>query len=220
MEGRTALGVYDERDQRYTLYAGLQGVHRARVELASNIFKLPANRFRLISPDVGGGFGMKGSAFPELALVLWAAQRVGRPVKWTAERSESFVADHHARDNVSDVALALDERGKFLALRVNTLANLGAFLATMGVHVADQQYRWSRRHLYDPAYPCDGDGGILQHQRYLPLSRSRKARSVLLHRAHHRYRRARDRHRSRGAAPAQHDPRQRHALQDRPGLHL
>jgi aerobic carbon-monoxide dehydrogenase large subunit len=136
MEGRTALGVYDERDQRYTLYAGLQGVHRARVELASNIFKLPANRFRLISPDVGGGFGMKGSAFPELALVLWAAQRVGRPVKWTAERSESFVADHHARDNVSDVALALDEHGKFLALRVNTLANLGAFLATMGVHVA------------------------------------------------------------------------------------
>jgi len=136
MEGRTALGLYEERDERYTLYAGLQGVHRTRVELAGNIFKLPANRFRLISPDVGGGFGMKGSAFPELALVLWAARKIGRPVKWTAERSESFIADHHARDNVCDVALALDEHGKFLALRVNTIVNLGAFLSTMGVHVA------------------------------------------------------------------------------------
>ncbi len=136
MEGRTALGVYDEREERYTLYAGLQGVHRTRVELATHIFKLPASRFRVISPDVGGGFGMKGSAFPELALVLWLARRIGRPVKWVGERSESFIADHHARDNVSDVALALDEKGRFLALRVNTIANLGAFLATMGVHVA------------------------------------------------------------------------------------
>jgi aerobic carbon-monoxide dehydrogenase large subunit len=136
MEGRTALGVYDEREERYTLYAGLQGVHRTRIELATNIFKLPASRFRVVSPDVGGGFGMKGSAFPELALVLWAARRVDRPVKWISERSESFIADHHARDSISDVALALDEHGRFLALRVNTVANLGAFLATMGVHVA------------------------------------------------------------------------------------
>jgi carbon-monoxide dehydrogenase large subunit len=136
LEGRTALGVWDQRDERYVLHAGLQGVHRTRVELAERIFKLPASRFRLISPDVGGGFGMKGSAFPELALVLWAAKKVERPVKWTAERSESFIADHHARDNVSDVALALDEHGTFLALRVATIANLGAYLATMGVHVA------------------------------------------------------------------------------------
>ena len=136
MEGRTALGVYDEREDRYTLYAGLQGVHRTRVELAGNIFKLPVNQFRLVSPDVGGGFGMKGSAFPELALVLWAARRIRRPVKWTAERSEGFIGDHHARDNRSDVSLALDEGGKFLALRVSTIANLGAFLASMGVHVA------------------------------------------------------------------------------------
>jgi carbon-monoxide dehydrogenase large subunit len=136
LEGRTALGIYDERDDRYVLYAGLQGVHRMRAELADRIFKLPANRFRIISPDVGGGFGMKGSAFPEPALVLWAARKVGRPVKWTAERGESFIADHHARDNVSEVALALDENGMFLGLRVATLVNLGAFLASMGVHVA------------------------------------------------------------------------------------
>jgi aerobic carbon-monoxide dehydrogenase large subunit len=136
MEGRTALGLYDEHEDRYVLYAGVQGVHRTRAELAGSIFKMPASRLRVISPDVGGGFGMKGSAFPELALVLWSARKIGRPVKWTAERGESFIADHHARDNLSDVALALDESGKFLALRVNTNANLGAFLASMGVHVA------------------------------------------------------------------------------------
>jgi carbon-monoxide dehydrogenase large subunit len=136
MEGRTALGAYDPRDDRYTLYAGLQGPHIMRMELAGNIFKLPANQFRLISPDVGGAFGMKGSAYPELALVLWAAKRIGRPVKWISERSEAFTADHHARDNISTVELALDDSGKFLALRVDTIANLGAFLASMGVHVA------------------------------------------------------------------------------------
>ncbi|HEX7969168.1 MAG TPA: xanthine dehydrogenase family protein molybdopterin-binding subunit, partial [Stellaceae bacterium] len=136
LEGRTALGVYDMSDGRYTLYAGLQAPHVMRLELASNIFKLPADRLRLISPDVGGGFGMKGSAYPELALVLWAARKIERPVKWIAERSEAFIADHHARDNVSTVELALDDNGKFLALRVGTIANLGAYLASMGVHVA------------------------------------------------------------------------------------
>ena len=136
LEGRTALGVYDTSDGRYTAYAGLQSPHVMRLELAGNVFKLPANQLRLISPDVGGGFGMKGSAHPELALVLWAAKKVERPVKWIAERSESFIADHHARDNVSTVELALDGDGKFLALRVATIANLGAYLASMGVHVA------------------------------------------------------------------------------------
>lgn len=136
MEGRTALAIYDIRDERYTLYAGLQAPHIMRQELAANIFKMPANRLRVVAPDVGGGFGMKGSAYPELALVLWAAKKVGRPVKWISERSEAFIADHHARDNVSTVELALDENGKFLALRVGTIANLGAHLASMGVHVA------------------------------------------------------------------------------------
>jgi len=135
MEGRAAFGFYDTREERYTLYAALQAPHLMRNELADQVFKLPANRFRLISPDVGGGFGMKGSAFPEYALVLWAAKKVGRPVKWFAERSESFVGDHHARDNVSEVALALDEDGKFLALDVETVANIGAYIASNGLHV-------------------------------------------------------------------------------------
>ncbi len=106
-----------------------------RSDLADQVFKLPASKFRLISPDVGGGFGMKGSAFPEYALVLWAAKKIGRPVKWIAERGESFVGDHHARDNVSEVSLALDANGKFLALNVETIANLGAYLASNGLHV-------------------------------------------------------------------------------------
>jgi carbon-monoxide dehydrogenase large subunit len=135
MEARTALGFYDQRDQRYTLHAGLQAPHLMRADLADQVFKLPANRFRVVSPDVGGGFGMKGSAFPEYALVLWAAQKTDRPVKWISERSESFVADHHARDNISEVALALDADGKFMALDVDTIANLGAYLASNGLHV-------------------------------------------------------------------------------------
>ncbi|HXP29623.1 MAG TPA: xanthine dehydrogenase family protein molybdopterin-binding subunit [Stellaceae bacterium] len=132
MEARAAIGFYDEREERYTLYAPMQAPHMMRADLATKVFKLSENQFRLVSLDVGGGFGMKGSGFPELALVLWAARKLKRPVRWNCERSESFVADHHARDNVSDVALALDENGKFLALRVKTIANLGAYVAING----------------------------------------------------------------------------------------
>ena len=135
METRAALGFYDTSDERYTLHAGLQAPHLMRAELAEQILKIPASRLRVVSPDVGGGFGMKGSSFPEYSLVLWAAKRIGRPVKWMAERGESFAADHHARDNISEVALALDENGKFLALDVDTIANLGAYLAANGLHV-------------------------------------------------------------------------------------
>ena len=134
MEGRTALGSYDRRQDRYTLHAGLQAVHGLRQEIAS-VFKLPATSFRVVSPDVGGAFGMKGSLYPEMILTLWAARLIDRPVKWIAERSEGLISDHQARDNVSTVELALDKDGKFLALRVDTLANLGAYLALNGTLV-------------------------------------------------------------------------------------
>ena len=133
MEGRAALAAYDEGEDRYTLHAGLQGPHGMRQEIA-NVFGLPATRFHLISPDVGGGFGMKGSIYPEYILALWAARLIQRPVKWIAERGEGLISDHEARDNRSTVELALDQNGKFLALRVNTIANLGAYLALSGVH--------------------------------------------------------------------------------------
>ncbi|HUA53488.1 MAG TPA: xanthine dehydrogenase family protein molybdopterin-binding subunit [Candidatus Sulfotelmatobacter sp.] len=134
MEPRSALGAWDPADQRYTLTAALQSPHQIRSELAERILKIPTHQLRVVAPDVGGGFGMKGSPFPELALVLWAARVVGRPVKWVSERSEGFASDHHARDNVSKAELALDKDGKFLALRVNVTANLGAYLAISGIH--------------------------------------------------------------------------------------
>ncbi|MGE3148412.1 MAG: xanthine dehydrogenase family protein molybdopterin-binding subunit [Pseudorhodoplanes sp.] len=133
MEARNAVGQYDRNEDRYILHSGLQSPHAMRQEIA-NVFRLPANRFRVVSPDVGGAFGMKGSLYPEQILVLWAARVTGRPVKWMAERSEGFTSDHQARDNISDVELALDRKGRFLALRVNTIANLGAYLALNGLH--------------------------------------------------------------------------------------
>jgi aerobic carbon-monoxide dehydrogenase large subunit len=134
MEMRNAIGSYDERDGRYTLHVGAQAPHALRGELADSILNIPQDRLRVVSPDVGGGFGMKGGGYPEWALVLWASRRIGRPVRWQAERGESLLSDFHARDNVSHVELALDEGGIFLALRIATTANLGATLAMMGVH--------------------------------------------------------------------------------------
>ena len=128
MEPRTATAAYDAADGTYVLHAGTQAPHKVRSELAE-LFAIPANRIRLISPDVGGGFGMKGSPYPEYAMALWAARRTGRVVRWSATRSESFLSDYHARDQITQVALALDQHGVFLGVRVRVLANLGAYLA-------------------------------------------------------------------------------------------
>lgn len=129
IEPRNALGAYDMVEDRYTLTAGVQIPHKIRSELAENTFGIDPLRLRVIAPDVGGAFGMKGSPFPEHVLVLWASRRLGRPVRWTATRSESFLSDYHARDNHSTVSLALDKTGRFLGLKVRTRANLGAYLA-------------------------------------------------------------------------------------------
>jgi len=130
MEPRGALGHYDPGEDRYTLYADVQYPHRVRNALASHIFQIPEHKIRVIAGDVGGGFGTKGWQYPEHRLVLWAAQKVGRPVKWTCERREAIQADEHARDNVSEADLALDAEGRFLALRVRTLANVGAYVSS------------------------------------------------------------------------------------------
>jgi carbon-monoxide dehydrogenase large subunit len=130
MEPRGALGVWDPGEDRYTLYADVQYPHRVRQALATRIFKIPESRIRVIAGDVGGGFGTKGWQYPEHRLVLWAAKQLRRPVKWTCERSEAIQADEHARDNVSEAELALDADGKFLGLRVKTLANVGAYISS------------------------------------------------------------------------------------------
>jgi aerobic carbon-monoxide dehydrogenase large subunit len=130
METRGALGTWDPGEQRYVLYADVQYPHRVRTALATNILKVPEHQIRVIAGDVGGGFGTKGWQYPEHRLVLWAARRLGRPVKWRCERREAIPADEHARDNVTDAELALDADGRFLALRVRTLANVGAYVSS------------------------------------------------------------------------------------------
>jgi carbon-monoxide dehydrogenase large subunit len=130
MEPRGAIGVYDPGQDRYTLYADVQYPHRVRNALAAHILRVPEHRIRVIAGDVGGGFGTKGWQYPEHRLVLWAARRIGRPVKWACERHEALLADEHARDNVSEAELALDAEGRFLALRVRTLANVGAYVSS------------------------------------------------------------------------------------------
>jgi aerobic carbon-monoxide dehydrogenase large subunit len=130
MEPRGAIGVWDPGEERYTLYADVQYPHRVRQALATRIFKIPESRIRVISGDVGGGFGTKGWQYPEHRLVLWAAKQLRRPVKWTCERSEAILADEHARDNISDAMLAVDNDGRFLALRVRTFANVGAYISS------------------------------------------------------------------------------------------
>src|ERR1700739_1371747 len=130
MEPRGAIGVWDPGEDRFTLYADVQYPHRVRQALATRIFKIPESKIRVIAGDVGGGFGTKGWKYPEHRLVLPAARALRRPVKWTCKRSEAIQADEHARDNVSDAELALGEDGKFLGLRVKTLANVGAYISS------------------------------------------------------------------------------------------
>lgn len=133
MEPRGALGQYHKGEDRYTIYAGHQRPWAWRTALTKHTFGgIPETALTLITGDVGGSFGMKGAIYPEVPLVGWASKIVGRPVKWLCERTEGFTADDHGRDNVTDAELALDADGKFLALRVRTNANLGAYVSFLG----------------------------------------------------------------------------------------
>src|SRR5262245_39812077 len=124
MEPRACLGDYNPTDGRYTIYTTLQRVHPFRADLAP-ILKVPESRIRVIAGDIGGSFGMKSAVYNEVALVLFAYRTVGRPVKWVSTRSEAFLGDAQARDNVTEAELALDKSGKFLALRVKVVAAIG-----------------------------------------------------------------------------------------------
>ncbi|HZT50912.1 MAG TPA: xanthine dehydrogenase family protein molybdopterin-binding subunit, partial [Stellaceae bacterium] len=128
LEPRAAIGAHAAADDDYTLYTGSQNPHGVRSMLAEAVFHIPETRLRVVAPDVGGGFGMKANAYPEDALVLWAARRCGRPVKWVATRAESLAADNHGRDQVARARLALDADGRILALAVEALHGLGAYL--------------------------------------------------------------------------------------------
>ena len=135
MEPRGAIGEHNPGEDSYTLWSSTQGSHFLRNLLADSVFKIPENRIRVVTRDVGGGFGMKLFLYPEHILVLWAAKQVGRPVKWVPERADAFMTDTQGRDNVTRLVLALDEALRFLALDVELLANMGAYLSNFAPEI-------------------------------------------------------------------------------------
>src|SRR5690242_7953666 len=130
IEPRAAVATYNRGDESYTLYVTSQNPHVERLLMTAFVLGLPETKVRVIAPDVGGGFGSKIYLYPEETAMVWASKRVNRPIKWTAERSESFLSDAHGRDHVTHAELALDKNGKFLAMRVHTTAAMGAYLST------------------------------------------------------------------------------------------
>ncbi|MBL9096445.1 MAG: xanthine dehydrogenase family protein molybdopterin-binding subunit [Alphaproteobacteria bacterium] len=129
MEPRACLGAYDQTAGKYTLYTGSQGVHGMRGAIAKLIFGIEDAKLRVVTKDVGGGFGMKSFIYHEYPLVLFAAKKLGRPVKWTSERAEAFLSDTQGRDHVTEAAIALDKDHKILAVRTQTTAALGGYLS-------------------------------------------------------------------------------------------
>lgn len=147
MEPRAAIASYDPESDKYTLRAGSQGVMGMRDTLAGAILRVEKERVRVLSGDVGGGFGMKTQPYPEYAAILVAAKDLGRPVRWTATRGESFLSDNQARDGVIHGELALDAYGRFLGLRASVLANMGAYLAN-GPGIATRNMAWCLSGMY------------------------------------------------------------------------
>jgi len=140
MEPRAALAEYDAGTDHLTLWNTSQNPHVARLVIAAFIGMAPEHKLRVIAPDVGGGFGSKIFIYPEEVVCLWAARKTGRPVKWTADRTESFVTDAHGRDHVTHAEMAFDGEGKILGLRAKTIANLGAYMSTFSSSVPTYLY--------------------------------------------------------------------------------
>jgi carbon-monoxide dehydrogenase large subunit len=135
METRAANASYNAGDESYTLYTTSQNPHVARLLMCAFVLGIPEHKMRVVAPDVGGGFGSKIFLYAEETALTFATRRVGRPIKWTADRSEAFLSDAHGRDHVTKAELAIDANGKFLAMRVNTTANMGAYLSTFASSV-------------------------------------------------------------------------------------
>src|SRR5215831_5527060 len=139
IEPRAVIGAVDLQSDKLTLYSSTQAPHHIRRQVTEQL-GIPESALRVISPDVGGGFGYKGKLYPEEGIIAWAARRLRRPVRWVASRAESFVADNQARDHLTHAELALDADGRFLALHVQTFANLGAYVSTFGVAIPSAIY--------------------------------------------------------------------------------
>jgi aerobic carbon-monoxide dehydrogenase large subunit len=140
MEPRAAIGEYDPTMGQHTLWSTSQFPHIVKLLMGNFVLKIPQHKLRVVSPDVGGGFGVKQFHYAEEAVVTFAAAKLGRPVKWVCERSEGFISDAHGRDHVTEAELALDPDGKFLGLRVRTIANMGGYLSTFGPNIPSYLY--------------------------------------------------------------------------------
>ncbi|MCQ8782023.1 xanthine dehydrogenase family protein molybdopterin-binding subunit [Mangrovibrevibacter kandeliae] len=140
LEPRAALGQYDAADDHYTLWTTSQNPHVARLVMSAFYNVAPEHKLRVIAPDVGGGFGSKIYIYPEEIVCLWASRRTGVPVKWTSDRTEAFLTDAHGRDHVTEVELALDAEHKILGLKVDTIANLGAYMSLFSSSVPTYLY--------------------------------------------------------------------------------
>jgi carbon-monoxide dehydrogenase large subunit len=140
IEPRAANASYSRADDSYTLYVANQNPHVERLLMGAFVLGLPEHKLRVIAPDVGGGFGSKIFLYGEETALVWASKRVGRPIKWTGERSEAFLSDAHGRDHVTHAELALDKDGKFLGLHVKTIASMGSYLSTFGSSVPTMLY--------------------------------------------------------------------------------
>jgi carbon-monoxide dehydrogenase large subunit len=158
MEPRVAIGEYDSGTQNFTLWNTSQNPHVARLVIAAFVGVAPEHKLRVIAPDVGGGFGPKIFIYPEEVVCLWAAKKVGRPVKWTCDRSEAFLADAHGRDHVTHAEMAFGDDGKIIGLKVKTVANLGAYMSTFSSSVPTYLYATLLSGQYDiPAIYCEVD---------------------------------------------------------------
>ncbi len=156
IEPRSAIGHYDPANDHYTLYTSSQNPHVIRLLMCAFVLGIPEHKVRVVSPDVGGGFGSKIFHYIEEALMTWCSKQIGRPVKWTAERSESFQTDAHGRDHVTKAEMGFDADGKIVGLRIKTFANLGAYLSTFSTCVPTYLHGTLLQGLYTtPAIHCD-----------------------------------------------------------------
>ena len=158
MEPRVAIGEYDRGNDSFTLWNTSQNPHVARLVIAAFVGMAPEHKLRVIAPDVGGGFGSKIFIYPEEVVCLWASKKVGRPVKWTCDRSEAFLADAHGRDHVTHAEMAFGTDGRITGLKVHTIANLGAYMSTFSSSVPTYLYATLLSGQYDiPAIFCEVD---------------------------------------------------------------
>ncbi len=148
IEPRSYIGSYDAANEKYTLYTSTQNPHLIRLLMTAFVLGVPEHKVRVIGPDVGGGFGSKAFHYTEEALLTWASKEIGRPIKWTAERHESFIMDAHGRDHITKAEMGFDQDGKIVGLRVKTLANLGAYLSTFSTGVPTYLYGTLLQGLY------------------------------------------------------------------------